>query len=67
MSYLYDPQVEQPNTLGVDEVDEGVFFICDQDGPISVSHSLCDAGPYSVRFDAQRELDRFKRSLEGWY
>jgi hypothetical protein len=55
---------DEPNNLSVDEID-GIFFICDQDGPIS--HGGVDSGPYSTRLDAEYELDRFVEALEGWY
>lgn len=61
--YSNDPQVEQPNVLRVVEVEPGVFFLCDQDGPVESTDDL-DAGPYSVQADAEHELTRYSEYWE---
>jgi hypothetical protein len=57
---MFNPQ-QQDSYITIDEVDLGVWFVTDQDGP--VTDSACDAGPWSVQADARRELVAFQREI----
>jgi hypothetical protein len=61
----FDPEIGPRNVPFIEESAPGVFFICDEDGP--VEHSECDSGPFSLLFDAQYSLHQFFSYLEDEY